>query len=112
MAFKRFRGYVLVVTAGVVLAALAVLVALQWRQRAEFNLFGQPYVIRVFDGSRLSGGVNTALLMLLSAAGGLVTAGMLWLLVRGLRILRAVRRERLAQASAPAAGGESGKDRS
>ncbi|HAU38006.1 MAG TPA: hypothetical protein DCX07_09865 [Phycisphaerales bacterium] len=89
MSFKTLFGYVLVVVCGLLILAAALLVVLQWQLRADFNLFGKPLSIRVVQESgKLVGGVNTGLLMLLSAAGGIVMVWVVKLLVRGLKDIR------------------------
>ncbi len=92
MSFRTLKGYVVVLVTGAALFAAALLVVLQWRLRAEFSLFGQPYSIRMVDDGKLMGGINTAALMLMSGVGGLVVAGLGWLMLRGIRSLRTGRR--------------------
>ena len=100
MRFRTFSGYVHVIVSGLVLLAAVLLVVLQWRLRAEFSLYGEPYSISVLATGKKIGGVNTAALMVLSAIGGIVVAAMAWLFVRGARSIRAGRRKRPAQAPA------------
>lgn len=107
MSGKTFLGCVLMVVPGLVLIAAGILTGMQWDNQADFWLFGKNY--RVADEN----GLNTALLMLLSGAGGVVVVVLVWLFVRGLRlVLRQSRRKRelaravrtaQAAAAAPAA---------
>ena len=91
MSFKSFKGYVLTILSGAVLLAVVVLVTLQWGQRASFSLYGKPYDLHLVEG-RITGGVNTSLLMLLSGLGALVVVAMGWVLVYGIRVLLNSRR--------------------
>jgi len=84
MNVSSVKGYVFVVFSGLLILAAAVLVLLQWGNRSTFSLYGKNYGQNPAGGE----GVSTALLMLLSAAGGLVTAGLLWMLFRGGRAIR------------------------
>jgi len=92
-------AYVVMVICGLILAAGVVLVTLQWAQRASFNLYGYPYNVDV-EGGRTVGGVNTALLMLLSVIGGIVLVyiakGLFW-------AIGAVRQPSAAQSKPPGA---------
>ncbi len=72
MNIRMIKGYVLVVFSGLALLAVALLVILQWGQSAGFSLFGRPYEIIVIN-SKVQGGVNTALLMIGSGIGGVLT---------------------------------------
>ena len=96
MGVKNVSGYVKVVFSGVILLAAALLIILQWDGVTEFSLFGKRFSILVIDG-RLQGGVNTAVLMLCSAAAGVV---LLWLVKVFFRGASALRRARKAAAAA------------
>jgi hypothetical protein len=98
MRLVTIKSYVVVVAGGVLLVAAALLVVLQWRNPAQFNLYGQQYNVHV-EGGRAGGGVNTALLMLCSAAGGAVV---LYVARRMLRGVMSIRRARKAKARAEA----------
>ena len=87
MNTSSVKGYVLVVFSGLAILAAVLLLVLQWGNRSAFSLYGKNYGQNPPDG-----GVNTALLMLLSAAGGLVMAGLIWILFRGARAIRKGRR--------------------
>jgi len=79
---KTFLGWFLMVLCGLILAAAIVLVALQWSTTAEVTMYGKWMK------------ANTALLMLCSAAGGLVAWFCVRLFFRG---LGEVLRQRKAQ---------------
>ncbi len=83
MNAKSLKGYVMVVFSGLVVLAAVLLIVLQWGNTSAFSAYGKNY------GDNAPGGINTALLMLGSAAGGIVLAVMLWMLYRGIRELRA-----------------------
>lgn len=76
MGMRKIKGWAQVVVSGVVLLLAAVLVGLQWGNRAEFSLYGQ------------NRHVNTLVLMGLCLGGGVVLWWMLRLLGRGIRTLR------------------------
>ena len=88
MNIRTVKGYVLTIVSGFLLLAGALLVILQAQNRAEFSLYGKNISIRYQQGGEPIGGVNTALLMLSSAVGGIVAFLLGWMLVRGLRLLR------------------------
>jgi len=97
---KIVAVFVLVVC-GLILVAGIVLVALQWAQRADFNLYGYPYNSYTQAG-RTHGGVNTALLMFLSAAGGIVAVFLVKLICWAVGAIRRAGRERaLASQASP-----------
>ena len=81
---RRIKGYVLVVPIGIVLLATVVLVVLQWGNAASFSLYGRNLTPHT-EGGKTVGGVNTALLMVLSAVGGLVVVWLCKVFVYGLR---------------------------
>ena len=99
MNVNTFKGYVLIVVSCAVMLAVVVLVALQWGNAAEFSAYGKIIDIDKVNG-RTTGGVNTALLMLCSAAGGIVTWYLLKALILGLRaLLRGRKQEQQATAA-------------
>lgn len=94
MSVKRVKGTVLVVISGAVILAAGVLVILQWGNPAEFSLYGKNYSIRFQeDGKTATGGVNTGLLMVCSAAGGLLMFWMAKVLLGGIVALRKARKD-------------------
>lgn len=95
MNYGQVKGYVLIVFGGLVIAAGGVLLVLQWDNKAVFSLYGKNY------GQNLpeAGGINTGLLMLLSAVGGLVLAAVVWLLILGIRSVRKGRRAEMERAT-------------
>ena len=86
MSYRIVQGYILVVVTGVVLLAAAVLIVLQWGNAASFSLYGK----------NLSG-VNTALLMLCSAAGGIALWWCVRWMFRGVRQIVRGRRDSRAR---------------
>ena len=76
MTIGTFKGYVLVILCGLVIAAVAVLLALQWANYADISIYG------------MNKRVNTALLMLCSGAGGVLVMWVSELFLYGWRILR------------------------
>lgn len=76
MIGSMFKGYVMTISGSVVLAAVIVLIALQWGNQANFSLYGRNMT------------VSTWLLMLGSAVGGVVAAWFHRLLLRGVAHLR------------------------
>lgn len=76
MKIGTFKGYVLVVLCGLVVATVIVLLALQWGNHAEISIYG------------LSKRPNTAVLMLCSAVGGVLVMWVSELFLHGWRILR------------------------
>jgi|GEM_PF-1746157 len=91
MSLRGIRGWLFTIIAALVLIAMAVLVLLQWNNPAQLNVYGVQYNVQVEDG-KAGGGVNTALLMLASAFGGLAAYGLARLLVHGVRLIRVERR--------------------
>lgn len=91
MGMQSVKGYVQAVFGGLLVAALGVLVALQWGNHAQVTMYG-PVM-----------SVNTALLMLCSGAGGLVLIGGALALFRGIAGIRRSRRRAAPQASGPEA---------
>jgi hypothetical protein len=71
MKYEMIKGYLQVILSGLVLLAGVVLAVLQWGNASAFSLYGQ------------NRNVNTALLMVCSAAGGIVAVWMCKLLYRG-----------------------------
>ena len=100
MQFNSLKGYFLAIPSGLVLLAAALLVVLQWGNAAEFSLYGKNFSVHLTDGGKVIGGVNTTLLMIFSAAGGVVMVLVGKMMVRGLMALR--RAGRSAKASAKA----------
>ncbi|MHC4983068.1 MAG: hypothetical protein ACYTF6_07870 [Planctomycetota bacterium] len=96
MKSRKILTYSVIVICGLVLAAGVVLLALQWAQRAGFNLYGYPYTIHVHPDGKTAGGINTALLMLLSALGGIVAVFLVRFIFWAIRLLR--RRAKAPQA--------------
>jgi hypothetical protein len=76
MTIGTFKGYVLVILGGLVVAAAVVLLALQWGNQAEISIYG------------LNRRPNTAVLMLCSGVGGVVVMWVGELFLHGWRILR------------------------
>ena len=96
----KVKAWFFVTFSGLFLVAAAVLILLQWARRAGFSLYGYPFDIHLVDG-KVHGGVNVALLMLLSALGGLKARWMIRVFGKGLKLLRQARRqERTAEAEA------------
>lgn len=94
MSVKRVKGTVLVVVSGAVILAAGVLIVLQWGNPAEFSLYGKNYSIRFQeDGKTATEGVNTGLLMLCSAAGGVLVFWMTKVLLGGIGALRKASKE-------------------
>lgn len=94
MSVKRVKGTVLVVISGAVILAAGLLVILQWGNPAEFSLYGKNYSIRFQeDGKTAAGGVNTGLLMVFSAAGGVLVFWMAKVLIGGIGALRKASKE-------------------
>lgn len=93
MNVQSVKGYVLVILSGLVILAAALLVILQWGNPAEFSLYGKNYSISKQEDGGATGGVNTALLMLCSAAGGLLLFWTAKVMIRGIGALRRGRKE-------------------
>jgi len=71
MKYEIVKGYLQVTLSGLVLLAAVVLVVLQWGNASAFSFFGQ------------NRSVNTAMLMVCCAVGGLLAVWMCRLLYRG-----------------------------
>ncbi len=78
MNTKLIKGCTLTVISGLVIVAAVVLVAMQWGNSANFSLYGKNFSIKD------NGGVNTAILMLCSAGGGVAILIMFWILLKGI----------------------------
>jgi len=102
MKLSLLKGYVQAIVSGLIILAAVLLVALQWDQVAGFSLFGKRYDIVVVNDD-VRGGVNTALLMLFSAIGGVVLYFLVKVLFHGALTLRKGFR------AAPGGAGASGK---
>ena len=94
MNLNLFKGYVLVVLSGLVILAAAILVALQWGNRGDFSLYGK----NIPDAS-------TAVVVLTSAAGGVVLLYLAKVMARGISALRKGRREQRQRAAEQGTGG-------
>lgn len=93
MSYKTVQGYFMVVLTGTVLLAAGILIVLQWGNHAEFSLYGKNYSIRTIEGGQVDGGVNTALLIIVSAVGGLLMWWCIKILFRGAGGIRRSRKE-------------------
>jgi hypothetical protein len=91
----------MLVLSGAVLLAGAVLLLLQVANHADFSLYGKNLSVRQLADGSTSGGVNTALLMLFSAVGGIVCVYLAKLFFAGLRNLAAARRATAAREKQP-----------
>lgn len=76
MTIGTFKGYVLVILGGLVVAAVVVLLALQWGNLAKISIYG------------LNTEVNTGRLMLCSGVGGVIVMWVSELFLHGWKILR------------------------
>ncbi|MHC4295504.1 MAG: hypothetical protein ACYSTL_07950 [Planctomycetota bacterium] len=81
MNVRMVKGYVLIIFAGVILIAVAVLLFLQWGNAAEFSLYGMNMT------------PNTGLLMIISAVGGALIYLLFKMLGSGVRCLREAKRQ-------------------
>ena len=97
MNFKTVRAYIIAVVCGLILLAAVLLVILQWGNPAEFSLYGKNYSLRFQKDGSASGGVNTGLLIIISAAGGILLFYVCKLLVWGIRTIVRSRRATAAQ---------------
>jgi len=79
---KSIKGYVLATLSGILLLAMLVLAIMQFGNKADFSLYGKNM------------SVNTALLVLMSALGGIVFVLLAWVHVKGLRSLMEGKRQR------------------
>ena len=99
MKIRTLKGYIMVITSGFFLLAAVLLVILQFRNYAEFSLYGKNISIRFQQDGAITGGVNTAVLMLLSAAGGVLGLILIRMMISGIRSLRKGRAQEQARAS-------------
>ena len=76
MNTDSIKGYILVVLSGLVLFAAILLLVLLWGNDSNFSLYGKSLV------------VNTAVLVIGSAVGGVILAIMIKILIIGIRALR------------------------
>ena len=76
MTFQLFKGWVVTITTGLVIIAAIVLLALQWGNTTTITLYGPAT------------DVNTLLLMLLSAVGGILMVWLVKALLYGIGIIR------------------------
>ena len=97
MRTKTFFGYVWAGMAGLLLVAAIILLVLQWGNSASLTVYG-PMIQ-----------VNTAVLMLLSAAGGVVLVALLRALWGAIRTIRSGRREERIDQAAKAARNSSSR---
>lgn len=79
MRFKTVQGYVLVVVVGLLIAAGAILVILQWGNTANFSLYGKNMVY------------NTAGVVIGSMIAGVVLIPLLKLFFHGIKDIRSGR---------------------
>ena len=98
----KLKGWFYVTFSGLFLVAAAVLILMQVSNRSEFLLYVHMFRVDINEQTgQVSGGVNVALLMLLSALGGIKARWMIGLFHKGWKLLRQVRRqERSAVAAA------------
>ena len=80
MKQDRLKGYVFVAITGTILVLTAVFLLLQWGSTSKFSLFGPEKQ------------VNTGLLILISAIGGIVLLYACKVMIRGLLLLRRTRK--------------------
>jgi hypothetical protein len=83
MNLRLVKGYVQVILTGLFLSAVILLIILQWDLHSQFSLFGKLFNI-IPDGTNYSGGLNTAILMIASGIGGIVSYFALKFLFSGL----------------------------
>ncbi len=83
MNTKIFKGYFFIILSGIVLLAAAILIILQWDRVAMFSIYGSQEMP-----------VNTALLILASAACGVVGVFLIKMLFHGIGSLRRGLREK------------------
>ncbi len=79
---NKFKGFFFLISGGLVIVAAAVLILFQWGNTARFSLYGKN-----IDNA------NTALLMALSALGGITLLLMFWLVLLGIKALRRAGRQ-------------------
>ena len=92
MNVRTRKGYVMAIASGVVLLGGVVLVLIQLNRVSEFSLYWYRYDMLVVEG-KIRGGVNTALLMLLSGAGGVLAFLLVRVFISGVRSLRKGQRQ-------------------
>jgi hypothetical protein len=90
MNFDLIKGYVLTGLSAAVLVAGGVLVLMNSENHGQFHLF-----VRSIPNFNIAG------LMLWSAVGGLLLAGSAWMLVRGIKRIRAGYRKKRQQGTPP-----------
>jgi len=94
MSVKRVKGTVLVVISGAVILAAALLVILNLPHPAQLNLYGPVYTVDIdLETKERVGAVKTGVLMLCSAAGGVLIFWMTKVLIRGIGVLRKASKE-------------------
>jgi uncharacterized integral membrane protein len=81
MFLKRINGYILAISAGLVLLAGALLLALQWGNSGAFSLFGKNMGVKM--GVALAG----------AAVAGWLTPKVFRIMLKGVRKIRKVRKE-------------------
>ncbi len=85
------KAYFFTVFGGIVLFAAVLLVVMQWGNHVEFNLYGTKFAVYE-EAGKVTGGIDTALLMLLSAAGGIVLLKLFRWMIRGVMTIARARR--------------------
>lgn len=94
MNLRLMKGNVQVFLSGFFLAAVILLIILQWGQRSQFYLFGKPFSIVPSESySGYSGGLNTAVLVIASGIGGIATYFAIKILISGLLNIHKGRQE-------------------
>ena len=88
MRFETVKGYLMVLFSGAIILAASLLIILNWTSRADLHVFAWHYSIRIIEGGTFVGGFNTALLMILSAVGGVVALVLARTFIRGAAALR------------------------
>ena len=102
MSKESVKGYLLVIPSGLVLLAAVVLVILQWGNHGAFSAYGRNMT------------VNVAVLMLLSALGGIVVVALgkvFWVGAMALRRSRKIEAAKAEQAEHVGEADESAEDR-
>lgn len=74
MSIRRMKDWFFAVAGGLVLLLGIVLLLLNLGNAAEFTLFWSRYRIASAEGKVTGGGVSTAMIMILSAAAGVLLA--------------------------------------
>jgi len=100
MKVRLFRGYVQAIGCGLVVLVAAVIIALQWANKTVFSLFGKNYGSNV----NAEGGLNTALVIVFSAAAGILLWHVIKFFVGGMMIVLRERPPRPPRAVQPSAG--------